>query len=250
MIRELSALTSSEIEAYLGAHSAILIPIGSYEQHGPIGLIGTDIICAQAICREASRLTGALIGPPIPVGMALHHMAFAGTVSLRPSTLIALICDIVLSLAEHGFRRLMFVNGHGGNTPSIRAAFYEAYGAWRSLKGPAEAMALRCDLVNWWETARAADLSKSHFGDHEGTHATPSEVSVTWAEYPTLARPGDLSPPPPIGDFFGPEDFRRRFPDGRIGADSGLATVEIGRRLIAAAGVDVADRLEKFVRAP
>jgi creatinine amidohydrolase len=249
-MRELSLLTSEQVGEYLAGNQALLVPIGSFEQHGPVGLIGTDIICAQAMCREASRLTGVLIGPSIPVGMALHHMAFPGTVSLRPSTLIALIRDIVLSLAEHGFRRMLFVNGHGGNTPSIRAAFYEAYAALREAKGAANAPDLRCELANWWEMPSVAPLVKSLFGDQEGTHATPSEVSVSWAEYPSLARPRALAPAPPVSRFYGPEDFRRRFQDGRIGANSGLATVEAGQGFIASAGADIAELLTKLIQDP
>ena len=92
-----------EVEAYLATSKAILIPIGSTEQHGPNGLIGTDAICAEIIAERAGDEAGILVGPTFNVGQAQHHMAFAGTITLRPSTMIAAVCDWAQSLAHHGF---------------------------------------------------------------------------------------------------------------------------------------------------
>ena len=88
---QLHLSTWPEIEAYLQTSKGIIFPIGSTEQHGPTGLIGTDAICAETVARGVGEETGAVIGPTINVGMALHHTAFPGSMSLRPSTLIALI---------------------------------------------------------------------------------------------------------------------------------------------------------------
>jgi creatinine amidohydrolase len=250
MTHELALLTSKEVARYLDSANSILIPIGSYEQHGPLGLIATDILCAKAICDEASRLTGTLVGPALPLGMALHHMAFPGTLTLRPTTLIALVCDIAMSLSEHGFRRILFVNGHGGNTASIQAGFYEFYSMHRARAADAAKTDTRCALANWWELPSAAQLSHETFAEREGTHATPGEISVTWTLYPHLRKSMTLAPAPEIGGFYGPEDFKRRFPDGRIGADSSLASIEHGAALIAAAGRDVADLIGKLAREP
>jgi len=116
-----------EVEAYLARSTGIIMPIGSTEQHGPTGLMGTDALTAEAIAWRAGEHAEAMVAPTIHVGMAQHHMAFKGTMSLRPSTLIAVIRDCVVSLAEHGFSRFLFVNGHGGNVATIRAAFYEIH---------------------------------------------------------------------------------------------------------------------------
>ncbi|MFM7367821.1 MAG: creatininase family protein, partial [Sphaerospermopsis kisseleviana] len=78
--------TWTEVETYLQQSQGIIIPIGSTEQHGPTGLIGTDAICAEAISRGVGETTQAMVAPTINVGMALHHTAFSGTISLRPST--------------------------------------------------------------------------------------------------------------------------------------------------------------------
>jgi len=130
--------TWPEVEAYLQASRGIILPIGSTEQHGPTGLIGTDAICAEVIARGVGEATGALVAPTIAVGMAQHHMGFAGSMTLRPSTLIAVLQDMVESLVRHGFERFYFLNGHGGNIATLAAAFSEIYAA-RSLSTAATA---------------------------------------------------------------------------------------------------------------
>jgi creatinine amidohydrolase/Fe(II)-dependent formamide hydrolase-like protein len=82
-----------EVEAYLARSKTILIPIGSTEQHGPNGLLGTDALCAELIGRRAGEEAGIIVAPTFNVGQAQHHMAFAGTITLRPSTMVAAMVD-------------------------------------------------------------------------------------------------------------------------------------------------------------
>jgi creatinine amidohydrolase len=239
---QLQTSTWQEVEAYLEGSKGVIIPIGSTEQHGPTGLIGTDAITAEVIAARAGEISGALVAPTIAVGMAEHHMGFPGSMTLRPSTLVSVICDNVHSLARHGFTRMMFVNGHGGNIGTVNGAFYEAYAT-----APA-GCEFHCRLVNWFTGRKVGALAEELYGNSEGGHATPSEVAVTQAIYPDAIKSGVLEPKvAPSGRFYGPEDFRRRFPDGRIGSDPSLATPEHGDRFIEIAARSVADAYAEFL---
>lgn len=243
---QLQLCTWPEVEAYLERSRGIIMPIGSTEQHGPNGLIGTDAICAEVIARRVGEETGALVGPTIGVGMAEHHMAFPGSMTLRPSTLVLVIRDYVLSLAAHGFRRFFFLNGHGGNLATVRAAFFEVHAELRAQGRDPEGE-VRCQVTSWWEGASVAALSKELYGSREGSHATPSEVSVTRYAHPEHIKHAVPDPETaPTGTFHGARDFRRRFPDGRIGSAPSLAQAEHGRRLVEASAAALAARYRQF----
>lgn len=232
--------TWREVETYLTRSRGIIIPIGSTEQHGPNGLIGTDAICAEVIAKGVGEAADALVAPTISIGMAQHHLAFSGSITLRPTTLIAVIRDTIASLARHGFTRFYFINGHGGNIATTTAAFSEIY-AETSLQSAGNRPPIKCTLRNWWEGGSVKSLARELYGDSEGSHATPSEVSLTWYAYPDAAKPMTLDPPvAPRGSFTDADDYRRTFPDGRIGSNPGLSSIEAGKRLFDAAVKDLA----------
>jgi creatinine amidohydrolase len=242
--------TWPEVGAYLENSKAIIIPIGSTEQHGPNGLIGTDAITAEHIATAVGEAVGALVAPTINVGMAQHHMAFTGSMTLKPSTLIAVIRDNVESLARHGFDRFYFINGHGGNVSTANAAFQEIHAA-ASLGEAGNRPSLVCELRNWYMAPGVGALSKELYGDKEGSHATPSEVAVTQYLLPeTIKDVPDFGPPsdsrPPFHDA---EDYRRRFPDGRIRSWPQLATPEAGKRIFEAAVEGLAQDFREFADA-
>ncbi|MBM3569395.1 MAG: creatininase family protein [Alphaproteobacteria bacterium] len=242
--------TWGEVERYLGGASGIVMPIGSTEQHGPNGLIGTDAITAEAIGRAVGEAVGAMVGPTIGVGMAQHHMAFTGSMTLRPSTLIAVIDDYVTSLARHGFRRFYFVNGHGGNIATVGAAFNEIYARLSLAEPGANRPDVRCKLANWWQGDGIPKLSKELFGDKEGSHATPSEVSVTQFLHPETIKPVGPMTVAPKGGFHDAADYRRRFPDGRIGSDPSLASPAAGKRVFDRAVAELVEDYRKFIAEP
>src|SRR3546814_6749322 len=97
--------TWQEVEAYLGRSKGIIMPVGSTEQHGPNGLIGTDAICPETVANGVAERMDTLVGPTLSIGMAQPHMAFAGTITFRPSTFMAVLKDVVASLERHGFER-------------------------------------------------------------------------------------------------------------------------------------------------
>lgn len=249
---QLHLQTWPEVEAYLERSRTIIMPIGSTEQHGPNGLIGTDALTAQHIAAAAGAQAGILVAPTIAVGMAQHHMAFTGSMTLKPSTLILVIREYVESLAHHGFDRFYFLNGHGGNISTVNAAFQEIYGAstFTSTDG-GNRPSVKCKLRNWWDGPDVRALIKKEFGDKDGGHATVSEVSVTQALFPDhIKHVPDMGPP---SDKRGPwtdaDDYRAKFPDGRIGSHPYLATPEAGQRLYDTAAREIAKDVQEFAAA-
>lgn len=231
--------TWQEIESYLLQSKGILIPIGSTEQHGPNGLIGTDSICVTSIANHLGLQDDILVAPTISLGPAQFNLKFPGTISLRPSTLMRLVEDYVLSLESQGFQRFYFFNGHGGNLAPVRAAFQEIYMKF-SLKD-SNSNVPRCRIRSWWEYPETNALRNSLYREREGAHATPSEISI--AQY---AFPNHIKDTLPKGwesvseeyfrnhkedDHFDSSNHKNRHPDGRIGSDPSLANPEDGRHL-------------------
>jgi creatinine amidohydrolase len=239
--------TWQEVETYLQTSKGIIFPIGSTEQHGPTGLIGTDAICAEAIARGVGEETQAMVGPAINVGMALHHMAFPGSISLRPGTMINFIRDNITSLAKAGFTKFYFINGHGGNIATLKAAFSETY-AYLDDLGVVNAHQVQCQVGNWFMCSSVYKLAKELYGDEEGSHATPSEVALTQYIYPEAIKKADLSPEVGKGHrIYGAVDFRQRYPDGRMGSNPALATPEHGKQFYEAAVKELSNGYLEFL---
>lgn len=242
----LSLSTWKEIDNYLKSSTGIIIPIGSTEQHGPMGFIGTDAICPEQIAMELSKRYDVLVAPTISYGMSQHHLAFSGTIALRPTTLISVIKDIIYSLTRHGFTHIYFLNGHGGNINPLKSAFSEVYSE-HSLTG--KQATFHCHIAGWYDGKRTSELNKRHFKHGSGSHATPGEISLSFHAHPDAVKSAKMEPKvAPAGGFRDADDFRRSYPDGRIGSNSSLATREIGAELCEAAIEDVIENYTSFLR--
>jgi creatinine amidohydrolase len=229
----LDQMTWPEVEAHLAQAGGIILPVGSTEQHGPMGLIGTDALCATAIAEAAAPLCGALVAPTLALTPAPFNTAFPGTISIPEPLFEALATEVLRELHRQGFARIHVLNGHGANLAPLRRAMAALPGA-----------PLR--LHSWWDFAAVNDLRRAWYGDWEGMHATPSEIAITMATHrvPPIP-PAALTPPRKLsadyirahaGDRHGPPDTHRRdFPDGRVGSHSALATPEQGAALLNAA---------------
>ncbi len=219
----LASATWPEIEQYLKSSDTLILPIGSTEQHGPTGLLGTDHLTADAIALEVGKRLEVLVAPPICYGMASHHMAFPGSVTLRPSVYQAMLAEVLRSFYHHGFRKFYLVNGHGGNEHSVRAVFQE-------LKGEGFAGA-SFTLFNWWRLPEVSRLADELYGEREGFHATPSEVSLTFFLEGLAARPYDYRKIETAAAWpLTANEVRQEFPDGTMKSDPGLARPEHGER--------------------
>jgi len=224
---ELVKSTWKQVEKYLKKSRTILIPIGSTEQHGPTGLFCTDHVIPERICIAAGERTGTLVSPVIAFGMSNHHLGFAGTISLNPSTLMKVVEDVVTSLYRGGFREFLFVNGHGGNISTLNAAFSEI----REKHPDAQ---LR--LVSWYQFPAVQRKAARLFGRREGSHSTPSEISVTMHIFPGLVKKGrkyDVSKPDKKKVKYLPSgsEFRKLFKDGRMWSDPSMASEKHGKTL-------------------
>ena len=119
----LGELTWVDVKEFLKIHDVAVIPVGSCEQHGPHLPIDTDAYDAFWLSlKAAEKAQCALVAPPIYYGVSLHHMDFPGTATLSSDTLEQLAYEVASSLTKHGFRKIVFENGHGGNTHALEAA--------------------------------------------------------------------------------------------------------------------------------
>jgi len=119
----LGELTWPDVKDFLTEHDVAVVPVGSCEQHGPHLPIDTDAYDAFWLSlKAAEKAKCAIVAPPLNYGVSLHHMDFPGTVTLSPHTLEQVAYEMVYSLTKHGFKKILFENGHGGNTPALEAA--------------------------------------------------------------------------------------------------------------------------------
>ena len=220
-----------EVEAYLSGSDGIILPAGSTEQHGPMGLIGTDALCAQAVAEGMATRADALVAPTLALTPAPFNTGFPGTISLSEPLFEAVAREVVDGLSAQGFGHVYVMNGHGANLAPLRRI--------------AEDTGAKIRIRNWWDFEPVNALRRDYYGDWEGMHATPSEVAITQALHRVLP-PGEAADPPEklspefiaahAGDRHGPPDeHKAQFPDGRVGSHSALARPEHGHALLEAA---------------
>ncbi|WP_170574112.1 creatininase family protein [Ruegeria atlantica] len=240
---KLENMTWYEVETRIKEGAAILLPVGSTEQHGPMGRIGTDTICANAVALAAAELCGAIVAPPLAYTPAPFNTAFPGTISVSEETFQNLAHEVISGCLMQGFSGVFIVNGHGANLEPLRRIAEQL---------PVD----RCKIRSWWEPSAANALRSDLYGAWEGMHATPSEIAITQALLGSLP-PNEASDPPQrlsaeylrdhSGDRHGPPDAHRaQFPDGRVGSHSAMATPEDGHRLLAASAAGIAKEFEEF----
>lgn len=241
-------LTSREIAALDRERTVVVLPIGSVEQHGNHMPLGTDTILSHAVALAAAEdVTNAVVLPPPWYGFSAHHMRFAGSVTLRAETLMALCDDIVTSVVTHGFRRILIVNGHGGNNGVIDVL--------ASTLGHRHYGRARIATLTYFALAREgiAALRKSEPGGMG--HACEFETSMMQHVRPELVkidRAAATYPDPGSAylttDLLGVQsvrvyhDFSDLSPTGTLG-DPSLASPETGAKFFAAS----VDALTAFI---
>jgi creatinine amidohydrolase len=238
-------LTAAEIRECAQPATVVLIPVASIEQHGPHLATGTDMWLATEVAERAARKlhaagTPALVTPCLWSGLAEHHMAFGGTLTLSDATFTAMLHDIAGAVARHGFRRIALVNGHGGNVEAVASA---AIALTRTLGVPVVG-------VTYW-LANADTFAAILETQANVQHACEAETSMVMAIQPGAIRhdriaaaiPRIAVPPAPPG-FKRHRSFAEMTDTGVLG-DPRTASPEKGERLLEAASTRLAEELAR-----
>jgi creatinine amidohydrolase len=169
----LHEMSWTEAKEYFIKNDIAILPVGSNEQHGPQNPLGTDHLIAKALAEETAKRTGVLCLQVIPFGVSSHHKQFWGTIHISPKTLKKYVKETCLSLNYYGVKKIVIVNGHGGNLSALAELAREL-----REKG------IFISIFQWWPAAskRLPDL----FKPEERRHASAEETSVNLALYPEI----------------------------------------------------------------
>jgi creatinine amidohydrolase len=212
-----------DVEEYLKADDRLMLVTGSTEQHGYLSLL-TDIRIPLALADAASKTTGVLVAPALNYGVSPYFLAYPGTFSLRASTLMAAVEDIVRSAFGQGFRRMLVLNGHGGNSPG-RARLRELC---NELPG------LEVDWYDWWSSHSVESVAAKH--DLRPAHANWLEAFpfTTVTDLPEQSK----TPPNVPRGIMDSGTTRRIYEDGSFGGPYHVDDV-VMQEVFAAALADV-----------
>jgi creatinine amidohydrolase len=237
-------LSAAALRTLATQDAIVLLPVASTEQHGPHLATGVD----DLLCSEVCRRTAVALAPSCPVvvaptvwcGLADHHVAFGGTFTLSLATYYALLRDLCGSILKAGFRRIVIVNGHGGNIQALGTFVGELT---RELAAPIAA-------TTYFMEGHAAVAGILE--DQDGVmHACEAETSMMMAAHPDLVDPGRL------GEAHGPNfnimgslvpslkrfhSFAELTPSG-VAGDARKASAAKGEELLAACASALAARL-------
>ena len=216
-----------DIERYLQTDDRLIFVLGSCEQHAYLSLL-TDVKVPLALADAASQQTSVLVAPPLNFGSSPYFMGYPGTLSLRMATLLDMVEDLVRSAYQHGFRRLLVMNGHGGNDP-VRGRLYEILG---------ELPDLRLAWYAWWQ---------AHSVDQVALQHGLKRAHANWLEAFPFTRVADLpegeKPAPYIPGLLGPQEARQIYGDGSFGGPYSVS-LEIMEEMFAASLADVLQLLK------
>lgn len=173
MERELQKLTWTKVQNLVpGKINTVLVPVGTVEAHGSAAL-GTDNYIPEAIARLQAERLNALIAPTLNYGVTKSLYRYPGSITVKPDTFAHFLGDILDSLADHGFKNIIVLNGHGGNNSAMKEAIFELHMRRK----------IYVAAIHWWHLV--GDLTKEHFGE-VGGHAGLDETAAVQAIDPAL----------------------------------------------------------------
>jgi creatinine amidohydrolase len=248
-------LTREEIGVVAkGENAVVVIPVGSIEQHGLHLPVQTDTRIVSEIAeravKKASETISALLVPTIAIGCSKHHMEFPGSLTLSEETFVQALTEIGLSIVDHGFRRIFFLNGHGGNAAPLQLVV-------SGIRNRTEGKVI-CAATDYWRFIRdeVQEIRHSEMGGI--SHAGEFETSAILALDASLV---DMSKaekflPKWSNDYFMPGWYvptkvtlgfhLKDITQTGVVGDPTVATKENGERFLAAATTAVAEFIEAF----
>ncbi|MCP4382895.1 MAG: creatininase family protein [Hyphomicrobiales bacterium] len=254
-------MTDSEVALARDADSIVAVPVGAIEQHGPHLPVNTDIVLSTAVTKAAAELTSAtvLVAPELSVGFSPHHLSRPGTLSLRLTTFQMIVGETAAAIVASGFPRVVFVNGHGGNSAPLRAAvgelvtdglpaaaidyFAPSEATWAPmLSGALNRVGHACEF----ETALFMHL-RSH--DNEAvTRITRAKKGLPPRTVQPWLIPGDEDDPITAAGAAWPPIFQAD--DSGYYGDPAAATIDLGERLFAVVAIGLAEFFAAFAATP
>ncbi|MEQ1698450.1 MAG: creatininase family protein [Hyphomicrobiaceae bacterium] len=228
-------LTASELNDRAKADAIVLLPVASVEQHGPHLGTGVDMFLAAEGCRRTAEIVAKsraiVVAPTVWMGLAEHHVAYGGTFTLSITTYHALLRDLCRSILRAGFKKILIVNGHGGNIAALNAL---ATDLAQELDAPIAVTTL-------YNLAHEKGAYKAILEDQEGVrHACEAETSMMMTVAPDCVRKdkikdahGALTATRGLGVMSAINvwrSFKELTPSGVIG-DARKATPEKGEKL-------------------
>ena len=194
-----------QVEAYLARDDRAVLPLGSTEQHAYLSL-SVDSILSERVAVAAAEPLGVPVLPALAYGITPSFRAFPGTLTLRVETYLRVVRDLLDSLADNGFRRIVLVNGHGGNIPAQGLV-----SEWM-----ADHPGLHVRFHNWWNAPLT--WAKVQAIDSVASHASWME-NFPWTRLADVAQPDEQKPMTNLDRLrqLGPAEARAQLGDGIFG---------------------------------
>lgn len=222
-----------QVEEYLTRDDRVVLPLGSTEQHGYLSL-GTDALCAERVAVDAAEPLGVPVLPVLPFGMAPYFTSYPGSMSLRISTYLEVVRDLLDVLSDQGFRRIALINGHGGNAP-VGGLVRE----WICQRGHEDVQVL---FHSWYNGPRVVEAANGFHVD---------QMHGAWVEnFPWTRVAGAPAPAPKdvvpreLLMNLGPAAIREVAPDGAMGGPY-EAPEDVMERVWAAGVAEVREIIER-----
>lgn len=211
-----------DVEEYLKKDNRIMLVLGACEQHAFLSLL-TDVRIPMALADAASQESGVLVAPPLNFGISPYFLDYPGSISLRVETFIHVVEDVILSLYRQGFRRVLIVNGHGGNEP-VKNKIVELCNIHEDLE---------VIFYSWWT---------SHSVDQVAVNHNLKPAHANWLEAFPFTKvtelPSQPKTPPHYQGLLGAKKMREVFGDGSFGGDYEVSA-EIMNQIFYAAYEDI-----------